>query len=85
MPTYEYQCGDCGHRFETFQSIKEPALTTCPQCHHEAVHRLISSGTGLIFKGSGYYLTDYKSAPSKQKQSGDKSKKTKSEKPKKQD
>ncbi|MFQ6615041.1 MAG: FmdB family zinc ribbon protein [Fidelibacterota bacterium] len=85
MPTYEYQCGDCGHRFEVFQSIKEPALTTCPQCHHEAARRLISSGTGLIFKGSGYYLTDYKNKSSSPAKSEEKSKKTKSEKPKKQD
>jgi len=60
MPTYEYRCGDCDHQFEVFQSIKDQAITECPKCHNQSVHRLIGSGTGLIFKGSGYYLTDYR-------------------------
>lgn len=60
MPTYEYECGKCGHHFELFQSMKEPAKKTCPQCKGR-VRRLISGGAGLIFKGSGFYATDYRS------------------------
>ncbi len=58
MPTYEYKCNQCGHQFEAFQKISDDPLTECPQCGGEIV-RLISGGTGLIFKGSGFYLTDY--------------------------
>ena len=67
MPTYDYACRECGHRFEAFQSMKDDALTTCPICAQESLQRLIGAGAGLVFKGSGYYLTDYKrssSAPS---------------------
>ena len=60
MPTYEYSCPDCGHKFELFQSITAPPVTACPQCGRNNVKRLISSGGGLLFKGSGFYLTDYK-------------------------
>ncbi len=58
MPTYEYKCQQCGHQFEAFQKISDDPLTECPKCGGEVV-RLISGGTGLIFKGSGFYLTDY--------------------------
>jgi len=58
MPTYDYQCKDCGHKFEEFQSISAKPLTKCPVCEGK-VERLISGGTGLIFKGSGFYITDY--------------------------
>ncbi|MGH1366516.1 MAG: FmdB family zinc ribbon protein [Calditrichia bacterium] len=58
MPTYEYLCKDCGHKFDEFQSISAKALTKCPVCKGK-VERLISGGTGLIFKGSGFYITDY--------------------------
>ncbi|MBI5687521.1 MAG: zinc ribbon domain-containing protein [Verrucomicrobia bacterium] len=60
MPTYEYECEKCGNHFELFQSMKEPAKKTCPQCKGR-VRRLISGGAGLIFKGSGFYITDYRS------------------------
>lgn len=60
MPTYDYACKQCGHRFEVFQSMKDPMLTTCPQCGTESLQRLIGAGAGLVFKGSGFYLTDYK-------------------------
>ncbi len=60
MPTYDYVCRNCGHRFEAFQSMKDAVLTTCPQCAAEALQRLIGAGAGLVFKGSGFYLTDYK-------------------------
>ena len=59
MPTYEYECQDCGHRFEMFQSMMEDPYNICPVCKG-TVKRLISSGAGLIFKGSGFYITDYK-------------------------
>jgi len=60
MPTYEYACNDCGHRFERFQSITEEPVETCPECNG-SVKRLISGGAGIIFKGSGFYITDYRS------------------------
>ena len=60
MPTYEYVCSQCGHEFETFQSMKDAPLDTCPACQQRAVKRKIGGGAGLIFKGSGFYITDYK-------------------------
>jgi len=60
MPTYEYACSSCGHRFEKFQSIKSPVIRKCPKCGKLKVKRLIGSGGGVIFKGSGFYQTDYK-------------------------
>ncbi len=59
MPTYEYECRKCGHRFEKFQSITAEPVKTCPQCRGK-VARLLSGGAGIIFKGSGFYQTDYK-------------------------
>jgi putative FmdB family regulatory protein len=64
MPTYDYACKQCGHRFEAFQSMKDDALTICPACEAEALQRMIGAGAGLVFKGSGFYLTDYKNAAS---------------------
>lgn len=60
MPTYDYKCDNCGHEFETYQSMKDDKLTVCPSCGENTLKRLIGSGSGLIFKGSGFYLTDYK-------------------------
>jgi putative FmdB family regulatory protein len=57
MPTYEYECKNCGHSFETFQSMSDEPLTSCPRCGRE-VRRLINGGSGVIFKGSGFYVTD---------------------------
>jgi putative FmdB family regulatory protein len=57
MPTYEYECKSCGHGFEVFQSMSDPPLKDCPECGKE-VRRLILGGTGVIFKGSGFYVTD---------------------------
>ena len=62
MPTYEYQCRTCAHRFEAFQSITASPLTRCPRCGKK-VGRLISSGAGFLFKGSGFHTTDYRSQP----------------------
>jgi len=59
MPTYEYRCKECEHEFEKFQSMMEDPVEVCPACGGR-VKRLISSGAGLIFKGSGFYITDYK-------------------------
>ena len=60
MPTYEYECDACGHRFEKFQSITSAAIRKCPKCGKSKVRRLISAGAGLLFKGSGFYITDYR-------------------------
>ncbi len=60
MPTYEYQCKSCGHELEEFQSITEPPLTHCPKCNTENLVRVMGTGAGLIFRGTGFYLTDYK-------------------------
>jgi putative FmdB family regulatory protein len=61
MPTYDYVCEACNHHFEEFQSIKADALKECPECHRKKLRRLIGPGGGLIFKGSGFYCTDYRS------------------------
>ena len=61
MPTYEYQCRGCGHRFEVFQRIVDPPVRDCPKCKAKgSVEQIISGGSGLIFKGSGFYETDYR-------------------------
>ncbi|MBI1804128.1 MAG: zinc ribbon domain-containing protein [Ignavibacteriae bacterium] len=64
MPTYAYQCKSCNHEFEEFQSISEPPLVECPSCKKHTVIRIIGAGAGLVFKGSGFYLTDYKKTSS---------------------
>lgn len=60
MPTYDYVCQDCSHAFEHFQSMSSDPLKTCPQCQKDALKRLIGTGGALIFKGTGFYCTDYK-------------------------
>ena len=60
MPTYEYRCKSCGHEFEEFQKMSADPLIMCPKCAKPTLRRLMSSGVGLIFKGSGFYQTDYK-------------------------
>ena len=60
MPTYEYACPKCGHEFEQFQSMRDAPLTKCPKCKKAGVKRLVGAGAGLIFKGTGFYITDYK-------------------------
>jgi len=87
MPTYEYRCEACDHEFERFQSIKAPSVRKCPECGKLKVKRQIGIGAGVIFKGSGFYQTDYRSesykkAAEKDKppKSTDKKSETKSEK-----
>ena len=60
MPTYDYECDACGHRFELFQSIKAGPIRKCPACKKLKARRLIGIGAGVIFKGSGFYCTDYR-------------------------
>ena len=61
MPTYDYRCGACGHTFEKFESITASPSRKCPQCGRMKLRRLIGAGAGVIFKGSGFYQTDYRS------------------------
>ena len=60
MALYDYICDACGHEFEEFQSITDPVLKKCPQCGKEKLRRLIGPGSALIFRGSGFYCTDYR-------------------------
>lgn len=60
MPAYDYQCRDCGYKFEEFQSMTAELLVTCPSCGKPGLKRLMAGGVGMIFKGSGFYQTDYK-------------------------
>jgi putative FmdB family regulatory protein len=60
MPTYEYECRACGHEFETMHGMTAPVLRKCPKCSRLKLVRLISGGAGVIFKGAGFYETDYK-------------------------
>ena len=61
MPTYDYECDACGHSFEKFQPITSKPVRICPECRKRKVRRLIGAGAGVIFKGSGFYQTDYRS------------------------
>jgi len=61
MPTYDYECNACEHRFELFQSISEKPRRKCPRCGRNRAQRMIGAGGAIIFKGSGFYATDYRS------------------------
>jgi putative FmdB family regulatory protein len=61
MPTYDYRCDGCGHAFEEFQSMSEEPLRKCPACRKKKLRRLIGTGAAILFKGSGFYQTDYRS------------------------
>ena len=70
MPTYEYACQKCGHEFEQFQSMRDEPLKKCPKCKKAGLKRLVGGGAGLIFKGSGFYITDYKNKSQGKKEAG---------------
>lgn len=72
MPTYDYKCKACGESMEIFQSIKESPKRKCPKCGKNALERLIGTGGAIIFKGSGFYLTDYRSEAYKKSAEADK-------------
>ena len=74
MPTYEYECDACGHQFEEFQKMGSKPILVCPKCKKRKVRRLIGSGAGIIFKGSGFYETDYRSADYQKRAKEDSSK-----------
>jgi len=61
MPTYDYVCDGCGHAFELFQSMTDSVKKTCPECGKKKLRRLIGAGGAIVFKGSGFYKTDYRS------------------------
>jgi putative FmdB family regulatory protein len=72
MPTYDYECDACEHKFEHFQGINDPLLKKCPECGKNKLRRLIGAGGAVVFKGSGFYQTDYRSESYKQKAAADK-------------
>lgn len=73
MPTYEYVCTKCDHEMEAFQSMKDEPLKKCPACKKSGLKRKVGGGAGLIFKGSGFYITDYKKKAGPKSEGGDKS------------
>lgn len=73
MPTYDYTCDACQHAWEEFQSIKAEPIKKCPTCKKNKARRLISAGAGILFKGSGFYITDYRSDSYKKSASADSS------------
>ena len=73
MPTYDYECDACNHTFEMFQSITAGRIKKCPECGKLKVKRLIGAGSTIIFKGSGFYQTDYRSEEYKSRQKAEKS------------
>jgi len=84
MPTYDYVCDGCGHAFELFQSMTDPVKKTCPTCKKQKLRRLIGAGGAIMFKGSGFYKTDYRSESYKKgaaAESGGGEKKSGGEKP----
>jgi len=87
MPTYDYECDACGHEFELFQSISEGVKRKCPECSKLKLRRLFGIGAAVVFKGSGFYETDYRSesykkGAEKEKKSHEKAKEKKSDKSK---
>ncbi len=73
MPTYDYVCDGCGHAFELFQSITDKVKKTCPECKKRKLRRLIGTGAAIMFKGSGFYQTDYRSESYKKGAAAEKS------------
>ncbi|MCM8772940.1 MAG: zinc ribbon domain-containing protein [Candidatus Omnitrophica bacterium] len=68
MPTYEYECVKCGYKFERFQKMTEEPLKVCPKCNNESLKRLIGIGGGVIYKGPGFYTTEYRSEEYKRRE-----------------
>ena len=79
MPTYDYECDACQHKFELFQNITAEPEKKCPECGKRKLRRLIGAGAGFVFKGSGFYLTDYRSESYKKRAEADKPSETKPE------
>lgn len=71
MPTYEYECERCGHRFERFQKITDDSVPACPKCGGD-VRKIIAGGAGIIFKGPGFYATDYRKSNGRGRDGGEK-------------
>jgi putative FmdB family regulatory protein len=71
MPTYDYSCTACRHRFERFESMNDDGAKACPKCGKKKAKRMIGTGAGLIFKGSGFYVTDYKKKSGSSGESGE--------------
>ena len=72
MPTYEYECEKCGYRFEKFQKMTDPPVNVCPECKSRKVKKLIGIGGGVIYKGPGFYTTEYRSEEYKKKEKEEK-------------
>ncbi len=83
MPTYDYKCNECDYEFELFQSISSKPIRKCPECGKLKVKRLIGTGSTIIFKGSGFYQTDYRSEEYKSRQKAESSSSTSDTKDKK--
>lgn len=75
MPTYDYRCSECGHTFEEFQAMSAELLTTCPKCGKGSLRRGLGGGAGMIFRGEGFYQTDYKQSGNKKKEADTKKEK----------
>lgn len=76
MPTYDYECDACGHTLEVFQGINDPVKKKCPECGKSKLKRLFGTGAAIVFKGSGFYQTDYRSDGYKKAAEADKKSKT---------
>jgi len=81
VPTYDYKCNACDHAFELFQSMSAPVKRKCPECGKLTLKRLIGTGSGVLFKGSGFYETDYRSDSYKKDSEADKPKPAKADPP----
>ena len=83
MPTYDYECSACNHTFEVFQGINDPVKKKCPECGKNKLNRLFGTGAAIVFKGSGFYQTDYRSEGYKKAAKADKKPKSESKSEKK--
>ena len=85
MPTYDYACSACGHRFERFEPLSDDGPKSCPKCGKKKGRRMLGTGAGLIFKGSGFYTTDYKKKSGEDSAKGEPAKKKTTRKEKKEE